>query len=75
MTKQDLVEKVEIERRGILRAPSGVGGYIYPWIQHQAIEHERNKTRVNEAIAMKAQEMGYEYGDTVKYKIIIEPKR
>lgn len=71
MGGETLIEKAEIEREGVLRPPSGVGGYIYPWIQQGGDQHQ---LRDNETIAMSAQDMGYKYGDTVKYKIIIEPK-
>lgn len=72
MAGQTLTEAVELKREGELRPATGVGSDIYPWFLH------RDKTIIhdtNNAIATAARDMGYEPGDIVRYRIIIEPKR
>ena len=62
------IEDGKIVRHGILCVPSDSGEKSIPWLQKDY------PITTEEAIAEKALEIGYQPGDTVRYRIIIHPK-
>ncbi len=73
MTGKDLGENldpIEIKRKGVITESSGSGGAIFPFIIH-----ENPGAHNSSDIARAALKAGYNYGETIEYKIVIKPKK
>ncbi len=66
MKETSLTEKVEFERIGELRQEPGDGKY---WILFEGLPPFKDRDVIKRFL-----ELGYKVGDTVKYKIVVEPK-
>ncbi len=72
MTKKAKIKEVVIKREGTIRDESPTFHAGTAWILH--LENQ-NYIRYCCDVAKTALKAGYEVGDRIKYKIIIEPKR
>lgn len=68
MAEETLTEKVVDRTATLVRADGPLGSFI------AAVNTSPHSCNRNEDIAIAAQEVGYEVGDTFKYRIVIEPK-